>query len=138
VLNDFGDNRLTLTACHPKYSASQRIIVVAALVGPTAPTATPAPPTGPAAIPGDPPPAGEPDGESAQRESLDEAGLSGHGASAWPPVMFFLSGAFIWVAAWLVGKVWKRWPGYLAGLPLFAVVLFHFFESFSRLLPANY
>jgi hypothetical protein len=42
------------------------------------------------------------------------------------------------VAAWLVGKVWKRWPGYAAGLPIFAIVLFHFFESFSRLLPANY
>jgi len=29
VLDDFGDNRLTLTACTPKYSARQRIIVVA-------------------------------------------------------------------------------------------------------------
>ena len=28
VLDDVGDNRLTLTACHPKYSASQRIVVV--------------------------------------------------------------------------------------------------------------
>jgi sortase A len=33
VLGDFGDNRLTLTACHPKYSARQRIIVAAVLVG---------------------------------------------------------------------------------------------------------
>ncbi|MFN0091428.1 MAG: class E sortase [Acidimicrobiales bacterium] len=33
VLNDFGDNRLTLTACHPKYSARQRIIATAKLVG---------------------------------------------------------------------------------------------------------
>lgn len=33
VLDDFGDNRLTLTACHPKYSAAQRIIVFAELVG---------------------------------------------------------------------------------------------------------
>lgn len=33
VLDDFGDNRLTLTACHPKYSARQRIIVFAKLVG---------------------------------------------------------------------------------------------------------
>jgi len=32
VLSDFGDNRLTLTACHPKYSARQRIIVTATLV----------------------------------------------------------------------------------------------------------
>lgn len=32
VLNDFGDNRLTLTACHPKFSARQRIIVNAELI----------------------------------------------------------------------------------------------------------
>ena len=31
VLEDKGDNRLTLTACHPKYSARERIIVVATL-----------------------------------------------------------------------------------------------------------
>jgi len=33
VIEDFGDNRLTLTACHPKFSARQRIIVTATLVG---------------------------------------------------------------------------------------------------------
>ena len=33
VLDDVGDNRLTLTSCHPKYSSRQRIIVHATLVG---------------------------------------------------------------------------------------------------------
>ncbi len=33
VLDDQGDNRLTLTSCHPKYSSKQRIIVHAELVG---------------------------------------------------------------------------------------------------------
>ncbi len=33
VLDDQGDNRLTLTSCHPKYSSRQRIIVHATLVG---------------------------------------------------------------------------------------------------------
>ena len=33
VLDDWGDNRLTLTACHPKFSARQRIVVTAVLVG---------------------------------------------------------------------------------------------------------
>ena len=33
VLDDVGDNRLTLTSCHPKYSSRKRIIVHAALVG---------------------------------------------------------------------------------------------------------
>lgn len=32
VLGDFDDNRITLTACHPKYSARERIIVTAELV----------------------------------------------------------------------------------------------------------
>lgn len=32
VLADYGDDRLTLTACHPKYSARQRIVVSAALI----------------------------------------------------------------------------------------------------------
>ena len=31
VVKDQGDNRLTLTSCHPKYSAAQRYIVVAEL-----------------------------------------------------------------------------------------------------------
>jgi sortase A len=38
VLNDFGDNRITLTTCNPEFSAAQRLIVVAKLVqnGPAA------------------------------------------------------------------------------------------------------
>ena len=33
VLDDAGDNRLTLTSCHPLYSARERIIITARLVG---------------------------------------------------------------------------------------------------------
>ena len=36
VLNNFGDNRLTLTTCNPEYSAVQRLIVVAAYLPPGA------------------------------------------------------------------------------------------------------
>jgi sortase A len=32
VLNDFGDDRITLTTCNPEFSAAQRLIVVAKLV----------------------------------------------------------------------------------------------------------
>jgi len=42
LLGDFNDNRITLTACHPKFSARQRIIVAAELV--SAPVGTPPPP----------------------------------------------------------------------------------------------
>jgi sortase A len=36
VLNNFGDNRLTLTTCNPEFSAAQRLIVVAAYLPPGA------------------------------------------------------------------------------------------------------
>ena len=36
VLNNFGDNRLTLTTCNPEYQAIQRLIVVAAYLPPGA------------------------------------------------------------------------------------------------------
>ncbi len=44
VLNDFGDNRITLTTCNPEFSASQRLIVVGTLKQPNAPKPTRAKP----------------------------------------------------------------------------------------------
>lgn len=129
VLDDFGDDRLTLTACHPKYSARQRIIVVAALVGEAAPGGDSRAVTGPLPIPGD-------EGTSSG-QALD-AGLGGERASAWPAVMTGLACALIWAAAWVLGLLWRKWPAYLVALPVFLVGLFYFFENFSRLLPANY
>ena len=123
ILKDFGDDRLTLTSCNPKYSARQRIVVVSALQGPAAPAAT------------TPPRAG--DGEVAAAPTLD-AGLGGERASAWPAIFLGLACALIWLAAWLLGRLWRPWPAYAIGLPIFLVVLFFFFENFSRLLPANF
>jgi sortase A len=151
VLDDFGDNRLTLTACHPKYSARQRIIVVAALVGQAAPA--PGTPPGPAtgAIPGDSETGGGNDnggndsGTNADSSNGDElsagtidGGLSGERAAIWPAIALGFACALIWVAAWLLGKLWSKWPAYLLCLPLFLLMLFFFFENFSRVLPANF
>lgn len=116
-----GKNTLTLTACHPKYSASQRIIVFAELKGEPKPTPPP-PPT----VPGTPAP------------SIAQESLSGHGAPKLPAILFGLLCAAIWIAAWLLGKRWKKWPAYAIGLPFFLVALFYFFENFSRLLPSNF
>ena len=113
VLDNAGDNRITLTACHPKYSASQRIIVNAVLQGEALP-ATPA------------------------SDSPDVAGLSGKQAPKLPAILWALVCAVIWVAAWLVGRAWRKWPPYFIGFPIFIVALFFFFENFSRLLPSNY
>jgi sortase A len=126
VLDDFDDNRLTLTSCNPKYSARQRIVVVSALVGPAA---EPAPP--PTTAPG------EGDAGRTSAQTID-AGLGGERASAWPAVLLAVACALIWVAAWLLGRLWRKWPAYAVGLPVFLVALFFFFENFSRLLPANF
>ena len=116
---------LTLTACHPKNSARQRIVVGAELVGDPAPVITRA---------GD-------DSRPAPASPTEfEGDLSGERAGAWPAVVWGIACAAIWLAAWLVGRRRPRlrWPAYLAGLFPFLVALFLFFENFSRLLPANF
>ena len=153
VLDDHGDNRLTLTACHPKYSAAQRIIIVASLAGPAAPASDPAaegtsgdiPDDGRAAgdgeIPDDGQAAGQGDqgtGSPGENAGTVDGGLSGQSAPAWPAIAMGFACACIWLAAWLLGKLWQRWPAYLLCLPLFLLMLFFFFENFSRLLPANF
>jgi sortase A len=124
-------NALTLTACHPKYSARERIVVGAELVGEPAP-ATPAPPSDD----------DEGDDEPAEPTSPAsfEGDLSGERAGAWPAIWWGLACAAIWFVAWLVGRRWRRlrWPSYGIGILPFLVALFFFFEEFSRLLPANY
>ena len=121
-------NVLTLTACHPKYSARQRIVIGAELVGDPAPTVTRVD-HGP-----------ERDDEPAEVASFEESNLSGDRASARPAVLWGLLCAAIWFLAWAVGKQWRRlrWPAYFVLIGPFLVALFFFFEDFSRLLPANY
>ena len=111
-----GKNILTLTACHPKFSASKRIIVFAELQG------EPRPAT--------------PHAVDAPKPELQ--GLSGKRAPKLPAIMFGLLCAALWIAAWRIGKLWRKWPSYLIGLPFFLVALFFFFENFSRLLPSNF
>jgi sortase A len=131
VLDATPDNRLTLTTCHPRFSASQRLVVVAALLGPAAP----APP--PSAEPEDPAgPEEEPEGPTAFEG--DEAGLSGEDSGAGPAVLWGVVAALVALAVWFVGRRWRRWPAYILGAPVFLVVLFVFFENFSRLLPSNF
>ncbi len=153
VLEDRGDNRMTLIACHPKYSLKERIIVHAKLVGEAAP---------------------EIEGQAEQREeaaedggsgdplaegetvSIDGAGLSGEASSKTPAILWGLACAAIWLATWLVQTALRRrvrdrsdgrpsrqqrlltWTPYSVGLPVFLVALYVFFENFGRLLPGNY
>ena len=45
--------------------------------------------------------------------------------------------AMAWLSTWALSKLWLRWPSYALGAPVIIVLLFLFFENFSRLLPAN-
>ena len=128
VLDDKGDNRLTLTACHPKYSARQRIVVVAQLAPDE--EVLPRPPR--LADDRDDPGVERPDAP----ESLDDIDTAGSGNL--PAILLGGLCAAIWILAWLLGRLWRKWPAYALGLPFFLVALFFFFEEFSRLLPANY
>jgi sortase A len=123
VLNNKGDNRLTLTACHPKFSARQRIVVVALLAPGQKPVPRPARASG---TEPPPPPLSE----------LDT--IDGAGAPALPAVLLAGGCAVIWLLAWTLGRRWRKWPAYAIGLPFFLVTLFYFFEEFSRLLPSNF
>jgi sortase A len=136
VLDPTKDNRLTLTTCNPRFSASERLVVVADLLG----TAAPAPP--PSAVPEQPTtgvttpnvpttiPAFEGEGEAGN--------LSGKRSASWPTLWWGLLAGAIWLAAWVLSKKWRKWPAYAVGAPFFFLVLFVFYENVARLLPANF
>jgi len=117
-----GANLLTLTSCHPKYSARQRIIVQAELAG--EPLAAVVPRS-----------SGAPTEEAA---GLDGPSLSGESVSRWPAVAWGAVAAGIWAAAVVAARRWRRWPAYALAIVPFAVALFLFFEQIARFLPANY
>jgi len=132
ILEQDGTNRLTLVACHPKYSASQRIVVTATLETPAAPS-TPLP---------------DPDGESASVTfDAAEDPLAGGDTSARVPALAWTALAIgVWFATWFASRAVRRQKGtwawgllpYLVGVPVFAVVLFIAFTDIARLLPAAY
>lgn len=123
VLDPTPDNRLTLTTCHPEFSAAQRLIITALLASPPGPAPEPSPTDVPA-------------GEPRKPVTID-AGLSGDPAARWPAFAWGLAAAVAAVCMQVGAKYWRRLPSYVIGAPVFLVVLFVFFENFARLLPAN-
>jgi len=111
VIKNTPDNRLTLTTCHPRFSASQRLITIATLKGEAA---TPSPPAAP-----------------------KTTSLSGKRVSKRPAVLWGLLAALCAAVTFTLSRVWRKWPAYFLGAPVFLLVLFVFFENFARLLPAN-
>ncbi len=137
VLDPTDDNRLTLTTCHPRFSAAQRLVVVAELIGEAAPAPPPPPDPGPDDAPGEPPAGSDDPVVRHPPAELMGADLSGEAASNGPAIAWGALSALVLLAIWAAGRWWRRWPAYLLGAPVFLVVLFVFFENFARLLPAN-
>jgi sortase A len=121
VLDDKGDNRITLTACHPEYSARQRIIVNAVLSKEPAPTSPPSKAVEKAV--------------AASDNALDE-GMGGDESALLPAILFALAALAVGLLAWFVGKRWKRWPMWLLGTPAVLVLVWCSYVYLDRYLPS--
>ena len=149
VLDPSEENLLTLTTCHPRFSAAQRLIIVAELAD--EPAAAPPTTLPPSTVPDEPEPepdVAEPGGREeplpseddpvvAETPTLDDPSVSGDPAAKGPAILWGGLAALVWLVTWLLSKRWGKVTAYAMGTPVFLVVLFVFFENFARLLPAN-
>lgn len=106
---------LTLTTCHPKYSASQRLVIKAVLER-------------------EPLPAVVTTETSFEKEVI----LSGEGGSKTPALIAGLITALIGALWLLLFHRHPRWFTWLIGAVPFAISLFVFYVYLERILPANY
>jgi sortase A len=138
ILNQNFGNRLTLMACHPKFSAAQRIVVTATLTSNPAP-ATPIPTY-----------------DGVTTDASTDA-LAGGDSSAWPAaIAWSLLTGLVWFGVWWLARFWtpslmrkreqrvtrlKDWKfltTYAIGTPIVLVMMFFAFTNIARLLPAAY
>jgi sortase A len=157
VIGDQGDDRLTLTACHPRYSARERIIVTAVLVGepPPEPVVVAEPPVPPveegtagelaASLPGESPESGfDPidTGDVDPFQTVDPDPISLEKSLGWrmeeldPAVLWGTITALVIHAGWVLGLLWRRRWAYAVTTPLAVAPLFVCFIHLDRLLPA--
>ncbi len=166
VIGDHGDNRLTLTACHPKFSARQRIVVTALLIG--EPTASPfdpviVDPAAFAAVDSPPPHPGGPasldvedDLNPAASAEVDPGGIAevdpgstvgvdpegldaslGWQMSELDPTVLWATVALLAAhAGWIFGRLWRPRIAYAMATPAVLLPLFVCFIHLDRLLPA--
>jgi sortase A len=132
VVQDYGDDRLTLTTCTPKFSASHRLIVVAHLQGPATGDATRRSPAPATVAPA------EPSSSGGHSPVAMADGRTGFDVGALPAAL--LAALAVIGLALLYQPVRRRWPPLAAAavlIPLWMGVLLMFCESLNRFLPAN-
>jgi sortase A len=114
---------LTLTTCHPKYSAAQRLVVKAELVIP--PGVQPLPSSV------------DPDDPVVKRARTGDV-LSGDSGSKTPTLIAGLICALVGMLWWLLFHRHPRWTTWFTGAIPFVVSLGAFYYLLERVLPANY
>ncbi|MEZ5322154.1 MAG: sortase [Microthrixaceae bacterium] len=132
VLDQMGDNRLTLTACHPKYSARLRIIVQAELVAEPA-----APPAETAGGGGE----SDPGQTVSEKPGNESSMISGDPGEKVPASLWGALVVAVWLAAIGVAALRRRgshrgWPVYVGAAVLSAFPLWLCFVHLDRFLPA--
>jgi sortase A len=108
---------LTLTTCHPRYSASERLVVKATLTDTQPPL--------PAAA-------------DVRPNLVLDTGLSGGSESRAPAILWGLIAAAVGALWWLVFHRHPRWTTWFGGAIPFLAVLFVFYTYLERVLPNNY
>lgn len=160
VLADVGDNRLTLTACHPKFSAEERIIVVAQLIGEpfamlnpefgkavaqlTTPSTLPNGEVDPGASQVDPSlnpatPVVDPSLNVVEIQEIRQTlqvTLNGLPSQIAPSIVFALMTLIVMTAIATASEKFGRLRAYIFGSVPFLVVLWFFFRHLELLLPA--
>ena len=124
VLTDFGDNRITLTACHPKYSAKERIIVHGVLKEePASAEVVPVATETEAA-------------QAAQVANEFDEGFTGD-PDALPQALMFGAGAAALAAlAWFLARYFRKGPIYLLATPAVLVLIWFGYVYMDRYIPA--
>ncbi len=160
VLGDFDDNRITLTACHPKYSARQRIIVAAELV--TDAVNSPEPPEEYSTVDeidlasedldaledeaagqdaADSQIVSDADSERPSAEFIDEVsldeGLNGEQEALRPAILWGLLAIAVYTGFKELARRWKRWPAIALGIVPVVILMGLSFEKLDRFLPAG-
>ncbi len=126
VLSDMGDDRITLTACHPKYSAKQRIIVHATLKSEPAAAA-------PVSVTEERP---QTDDTAAAVEDQFDEGLEGDPSALPTALLFGLGAAAVALLAWFLGRHLRRWAVYLVATPAILVLVWFGYVYMDRYLPS--
>jgi sortase A len=125
VVAPTSDNRLTLTTCNPRFSAKERLVVVADLKGPAAPPpvrtvdkATPA-----ELVPVAP-------------TITEVVGATGDPAARTPSLLWGLAALVVGLAAWALARRWRRLPAWVIAVLPFLACLWQFYSYLAKALPS--